>query len=69
MEAKYISRVRNGSGNGSTVYALYIYNYVAECLDKYVFFINKEVIVFLSRSYKLEAILLVVNINNNNIIS
>jgi len=69
MEARHISRVRNNNGNGSTVHALYIYNYIAEYLDRYVFPTSKEVVVFPSRSYKLEAILLITNINNNNIIS
>jgi len=69
MEARYISRIRNNNGNNNTVYTLYIYNYIAECLNKYIFLINKEVIVFPSRSYKLEAILLIININNNNIIN
>jgi len=69
MEARHIGRIRNNSGNNNIVYTLYIYNYIAEYLDKYIFFINKEVVVFPSRSYKLKAILLVVNINNNNIIN
>jgi len=69
MEARHIGRIRNGGGNGNTVYILYIYSHIAECLDRYIFLINKEVIVFPSWSYKLKAILLVANINNNSIIS
>jgi len=69
MEARHIGRIRNGSGNNSTVHTLYIYSYIAEYLNKYVFLINKEVVVFPSRSYRLEAILLVANIDGNSIIS
>jgi len=69
IKARHISRIRNNGGNDSTVHTLHIYNHIAEYLNKYIFLISKEVIVFPSRSYRLEAILLVANIDNSNIIS